>query len=215
MKSPLIIAISSIFLLPLSVAASIVVSSNVATGGLVTFDANSLALTSGSTSGSFSTGVSLAFDQAGRLFGLDESRALLREYNPVSLAVFNQTTVHGINGLAARNGVLYSSDAGSGGLVTFDANSLTLTSGSISGTFSTGVSLAFDQAGRLFSLNESRALLREYDPVSLAVLNQTTLASGLDGLAVIPGIPEPSVAVFGVAASLVILLRRNRLQPSA
>ena len=115
--------------------------------------------------------------------------------------------------LTVKASLLVSYNAQTRGLSTFDENTFSQTSGTTSGTFSAGFSLTFDQSGRLFGINQGSVVLQEFDPVSLIVIHQSTLA-GHDGLAVIPTIPEPSITILCVTASLTFLLRRNR-QPSA
>ena len=67
---------------------------------LVTYDANTLAQTGGTGQGFIALGDDLAFDENGRLFGVTSLG--LREFNPTTLAVIQQSPYVGTFGIAVR-----------------------------------------------------------------------------------------------------------------
>jgi hypothetical protein len=73
---------------------------------------------------------------------------------------------------------------GAGNLLTFDANTLTQTSG-IPPTAHEGMYLTFDNTGRLFGTfqDDGGGHIVEYDPVTLGVLNSAVFSPGISGLA--------------------------------
>lgn len=179
-------------------------------GSMVTFDANTLAQTSGPAPTSHGT-QELAFDETGRLFGHYQVGATtnLVEYNPVSLSVIHQTSfAAGLSGLAVRNGVLYTfTDTGS--LLTYDGSTLAQTSG-IAPTSHPEMDLAFDQAGRLFGTYQISATthLVQIDPITRGIINEVTFPAGITGLAAIT-IPEPAALGFLGFAGLLAIRRRR------
>lgn len=68
--------------------------------GLVTYDADTFAQTGGTGQGFIALGDDLAFDENGRLFGVTSLG--LREFNPTTLAVIQQSPYVGTFGIAVR-----------------------------------------------------------------------------------------------------------------
>ncbi|MDB6133203.1 MAG: hypothetical protein JWM59_1446 [Verrucomicrobiales bacterium] len=177
---------------------------------LLAFDAGDFSLIAGTPGNSRRFGQDLAFNESGRLFGV--SGHTLFEYDPVSLAVLRSAGAGGgIQGLAARNGILYSysGDTASPGLITFDADSFSLLSGTLSSSIIAGQDLTFSGSGRLFG--SSRGVVREYDPATLEILHSAPFNGALHGLAIVP---EPGTALLAALGAVRLLGRSRGKRPA-
>jgi hypothetical protein len=173
---------------------------------VASIDAASLQITSGTLSNGSSNGQDLAFDESGRLFGVLDGT--IYEYDPQTLGVLNsRATGAALNGLAVRNGVLYSysGPSFSASVVSIDLTSLQITGGSLSSGSSNGQDLSFDESGRLFGVQDGT--IYEYDPQTLGVLNSRATGAALNGLAVVP---EPSASILLTLGLAWVTLRSRR-----
>ena len=110
----------------------------------------------------------------------------------------------------AHAGSLFA-NTGNGSPMGFDSNTLLQTGGASITAVSTGQDLAFDNTGRLFGqfYNGVNNLV-EYDPVTLSIINKTSLSGGgTTGLASITTVPMPS-AVWLFASGILGLFSVSR-----
>ena len=189
-------ACASVLCLYLSSADAGTIFANTGNGSLMSFDTDTLLQTGGASLAAVSTGQDLTFDNSGRLFGqLYDGSNNLVEYDPTTLSIINQTSLAGgrTTGLAAWNGSLFAL-TGNGSLMSFDTNTLLQTGGASLAAVSTGQDLTFDNSGRLFGqFYDGNNNLVEYDPTTLSIINQTSLAGGrTTGLAAVSVVPLPS-----------------------
>jgi glutamine cyclotransferase len=147
---------------------------------LLSFDADTLELTGGTVSSTSAARYALTFDEDGRLFGIGND--VLLEFDPSTLAIANQRAFSGnMHGLAARGGKLYALTNSPASLLSFDADTLELTGGTVSSTSAARYALAFDEDGRLFGIGND--VLLEFDPSTLAIANQRAFSGNMHGLA--------------------------------
>ena len=109
------------------------------------------------------------------------------------------------------------SQSTSPGLLAYDANTFSPVGGTPQSSVGFLNDLAFDEAGRLFGIGNgpgpSLNSFYEFDPLTLAIINQVTRPSdvGGAGLAASATAPEPdSVALLVLGAAVLALNRRPR-----
>ena len=165
---------------------------------LITFDRDTLSVSSGVPQSLTWTETDIAIDStSGRIFGLSLNTML--EFDPVGGAVINSNSAPNMNGLAAHNGTLYGiSGTSSPSLIAFNADTLSVSMGVPQSSTWTETDIAIDStSGRIFGLSLNTML--EFDPVSGAVINSNG-APNVNGLA---AIPEPSTFTLLLGAGLI------------
>ena len=173
---------------------------------LITFDPDTLLQTAGTLQSTISFPQDLTFDNSGRLFALTQDSLI--EFDPTTLQIVNQQARSPfLSGIAARDGVIFSlTGTATPELITFDADTLLQTAGTLQNTISGGQELAFGAAGRLFG--SSQDFLLEFDASTLQIINQENRPNFQTGLAV--GVPEPSSILLLFMAVTYFGARRNR-----
>jgi len=104
-------------------------------------------------------------------------------------------------------------NTGNGSLMSFDIDTLLQTGGASITAVSAGQDLTFDNTGRLFGqFYDGNNNLVEYDPVTLSIINQTSLSGGrTTGLAAISAVPLPATAwLFGTGLLGLIGMSRRK-----
>jgi len=169
-----------------------------------TFEVAQGVLLQGSVFGDEFTG-----DGNGRLFGL--RRGVLAEFDRETFVVLNERTVGGsLIGITAYEGKLVAFTGTAGEMVTIDADTLEVTSGTLSNRSTVGMALAFDyRERRLFAVFQGT--LSERDPDTLVTLNEVTHSGGtILGLAA-QTLPPPGEEIHQITTVTRDSMNRIRL----
>ena len=155
---------------------------------LVALDADTLEVVQGELKPNATFGSILTGDGRGRLFGIHIDQ--LSEFDPETFAVINHREIEGtLTGLAAHGGKLVAFTGVNGDLMAFDANTLRIVAGEFLTNATTGLSVTFDNNGRLFAA--FKGFLEEVDPESLAIIGLREQPGTVLGLAAYTPPPPP------------------------